>query len=353
MARRAYGRFSTRLRNARTQTTRIRRKNASTQTKRTGYTSGVGVTVQHDARQIYRKRRMPRRMKRKWKRFTRSVHAVAEKDLGSRTVVFNRAQTFSNVTNGNQGLGYLALYSGNGAGDTWMRDLSNISINDNSGTTDLRATGDFIYLSTKFIFKSAVLDITIRNTSTYTAVATPVLSSNAKLELDIYEILSGREWIDYDVTPTETAQAFSDLTAVFAQGAGETDNISGGAGLGTGLSILQRGTTPWDLPQALSRFRLKILKKTKYFIPNGDTITYQLRDPKRRVATKRMLEFIGGGNKPRWTRHVFIIFKLVPGFTIGEGVDTYQESISIGMTRKYFYKIEGQSEDRDIYISGT
>ena len=52
-------------------------------------TSGLGVTQQHDRRMVYRKRRMSRRLKRRWRNFSRKVLSVSEKDLGSRTVVRN------------------------------------------------------------------------------------------------------------------------------------------------------------------------------------------------------------------------------------------------------------------------
>jgi len=84
--------------------------------------------------------------------------------------------------------------------------------------------------------------------------------------------------------------------------------------------------------------------------PNGDTFTYQIRDPRRRVANKVALTLGQGPNKRGWTRWVLIFSKLVPGLTIGTSDGTYQENLTIGITRKYFYKIEGQSEDRDRYI---
>jgi len=306
--------------------------------------TGAGITQQHDARSIYRKHRMPRRMKRRWKGFCRKVQAVSERDLGSRTVVYNKSQPFTNSTANNQGLGYLALYSANGTGDSFMADLHNIVMNDNTGVTNLRATGGFIYETSKFIFKSAVLDITLRNTSVVHTALGDTAAAEAKLEVDFYEIISRREWND-------TSAVYSDITGCFTKGSLDTVDISGGAVAASSLELTDRGTTPWDLPSALSYFGIKILKKTKYFVENGGTMTYQCRDPKRRVSTQEKLEKTEGGNKPGWSRHILIIFKLVPGLTIHPtNVGSYTESITIGMTRKFFYKIEGQSEDRDMYL---
>jgi len=304
--------------------------------------SGQGVTTQHDERRIYTKHTMPRRMKVRWKRFSNKVHAVAEKDYGSRTVVLNKSVTFSNTTNGNHGLAYMGLYTAQGTGDSFMADLDTISGLENPGNPTA-AAGITVLDTTKFIFKSAVLDLTFRNTSTFNTLGVLGAASEAKLEVDVYEIISGREWTDTDSTQ-------SDITSVFTRGAGLTPNLGG---IGTGVTLSQRGVTPWDIPAALAYFRCKILRKTKYFLPNGDTFTYQVRDPKRRFLYQERMDKIGGGNMPRWSRHLLVLFKLVPGLTVGTGVATYQENLTAGITRKYLYKIEGANEDRDSYLANT
>jgi len=304
--------------------------------------SGQGVTTQRDERRIYTKRSMPYGQKRQWKRFTNRVHAVSEKDLGSRTVVFNKLQAFSNVTSGNQGVAYCALYSANGTGDSFMADLNSMSALENTGNPT-SAAGITVADTTKWIFKSGIMDVTLRNTSTFTDSLGTETASEAKLEVDVYEILSSKEW-------STTTATYSDITSALAgKGTTITANIGGA---GTGVTLPLRGVTPWDAPAGLGFFRMKILKKTKYFVPNGDTFTYQMRDPKRRVAMQEKMETIQGGNKPGWTRHLLIIFKLVPGLTIGNVAGTYQESLTLGITRKYFYKVEGANEDRDRYVVG-
>lgn len=321
------------LRSGRSFTRTSRRKNVH---------SGQGVTTQHDERRIYTKRNMPRRKKRRWKLFKNKVLAVSEKDLGSRTVVFNKLQDFANVTSGNQGLAYCALYSANGTGDSFMADMNSISGIENPGNPTA-AAGSTIYDTTKWIFKSAIMDVTFRNTSTITTVGPIVsLASEAKLEVDVYEILASRQW-------STTDGAVSDITSAFStKGSTITPNIGGA---GTGVVLTLRGVTPWDIPAALSYWRMKILKKTKYFVPNGDTFTYQVRDPKRRVTMQERMEKMEGGNTVGWTRHLLVVFKLVPGLTVGAGVGTYQEHLTLGITRKYFYKIEGVNEDRDLYAT--
>jgi len=310
--------------------------------RRQNTSSGQGVTTQHDERRIYTKRGMPRRMKRRWKRFKSKVLAVSEKDLGSRTVVFNKLQTFPNSTSGLQGLAYCALYSANGTGDSFMSDLASLSALENTGNPTA-AAGSTVYDTTKWIFKSGVMDVTFRNTSgVLDSELALILASEAKLEVDVYEILSNRPWSD-------TSFNASDITGALARGTGITPNIGG---TGTDIVISRRGCTPWDVPAGLGYWSLKILKKTKYFVPNGDTFTYQVRDPKRRVMMQEKMQTLEGGNCPGWTRHLLVIFKLVPGLTLGLSPGNYVESLTLGLTRKYFYKIEGVNEDRDQYIVG-
>jgi len=309
-----------------------------------GVRSGQGVTVQHDARTIYRSKRMPRRRRKIWKRFTNKVHAVAEKDMGSRTVVFNYADVFTNTTGGNHGVAYMALYPGASdtgtTGKVWLNDLTNMSGYENTGNPTA-AAGITIDNNTKWVFKSAILDITFRNSSTLNVGGVQTPASEAKLEVDVYEFISGKVWQDTGSTSQTAVDAFG-------KGSSNTLNIGGA---GTGIDISTRGATPWDIPMALGYYKIKILRKTKYFVNNGDTFTYQIRDPKRRVMMQESMQRIGGPNVPRWTRHLLVIFKLVPGLTVGSAPATYTESLTFGLTRKYFYKVEGANEDRDRWVN--
>lgn len=307
-----------------------------TMTRNRRQTNGLGITTQHDERRIYRKKSMPRRQRVRWKRFKNKVLAVSEKDLGSRTTLFNAGYSFGNVDPAAHNNFGIALYS-NTSTTAYLNDLDTI-VNDEVGAWTA-ATGAVVDKQSKFIFKSAILDLTFRNSSTFTAIATPNPDSSAKLETDVYEILVNG--ITDDASGT-----YQTLTALFTSGAADT-LTTGGAG--TGIAANRRGSSPWDFPAALSKFKIKILKKTKFMTPNGDTFTYQMRDPKRRVATKQSLDVANGCNKQGWTRWIWVISKLVPGLAVGTGAGTYQESLDVGITRKYFYKIEGVSEDRDIF----
>jgi hypothetical protein len=308
--------------------------------KRKKPTSGRGVTFEHDRQFIYGLKTMPRKKKMRWRKFNRKVNAVSEKDLGSRTVVFNKSVTFDNNTDGDQLLADCALYSGVSASKTYFNDLKNISSYENTGDPT-SAAGGTVARSTKFIFQSAVLDITMRNTSDKNDGN---LDGDATLEVDLYEVLIKRD-------KSESSGTFATTTSFFAKGSTDTGNIGGA---GTEITLGKRGCTPWDVPFALSFARIKILKKTKMFIRSGNTSTYQLRDPGRRVFSREAMEDLVTCNKRGVTRHVLIIAKAVPGITIGptSGTET-RERLQIGITRKYLYKIEGFNEDRDRYLANT
>jgi len=306
-----------------------------TLTRNRRQTSGIGITTQHDERRIYRKKSMPKRMRRRWKRFKNKVLAVSEKDLGTRTTLFNATYQLTNSTSGNHMYGAFALYP-NSSASAHLNDLDTIA-NDEVGSWTA-ATGGVVDNTSKIIFKSGIMDLTFRNSSTFTAEgASPAPDSRAKLETDIYEII-------VNGSTQDSSGTYASLINLFSSGAGDTLNIGG---TGTGISQTTRGSTPWDFPAALSRWKIKILKKTKFMTPNGDTFTYQIRDPRRHVANKISLDIWTGCNRPGWTRWILVISKLVPGLAVGTGDNTYQESLDVGATRKYFYKIEGQSEDRD------
>ena len=130
---------------------------------------GQGISTQHDVSRVYRKKRMPRRKRKRWTRFIRKVDAVAERNLGSRTVVFNVTTSWTNQVAGLQDVGYCALYPASSptasGGVTIMNDLAQIGTFENVNLNPTAADGSTIWASTKIIFKSAVLDITFRNAS--------------------------------------------------------------------------------------------------------------------------------------------------------------------------------------------
>lgn len=305
--------------------------------------SGIGVTNQHDSRSVYRRTRQPRRKRRRWRKFTNKVHAVAENELGTRTVLFNKTIVSTNTNPTNHGIADYALYSWQSS-STNLNDLDQMGTYEN-GSDPTANQGITISKSTKWLFKSGILDITFRNTSyVLNASLVAIPAPEAKLEVDVYDMLSSR-YFQMDNT------AIQSLVGALQQGALDTPPLNN---IGPAISPVQRGSTPWDFPLSISSFRLKILKKTKYFVNNQDCFTYQVRDPKRHVITQNKMSSTDvGPNMPGMTRWILVIFKLLPGMTVGTASGQYGEQLTAGVTRKYMYKIEGANEDRDRYLANT
>lgn len=318
---------------------RLGRSRTQTMTRRKSTTSGIGVTEQHDARLIYRKRNMPRRMKRRWRKFRGKVLAVSEKDLGSQTVVFNNLLTFTNSTSGRQVVGEAGLYTLQSV-DGHMNDLNNIS-GFLAGAATTVASGLAVSSSSKILFQSAVMDLTIRNASTFTGSSGVVAASEARMEVDVYELLVRH-------SAEEIGTSYANLRTLFDQNIARTDPIGGGAT--TEITHTLRGVTPFEMNYVLSRFGVKILSKRKYQISNGDQVTYQVRDPRRHSIVYREMVNQDGFNKPYLSRFLFVVGKLAPGLAVGSTVNTYQEVLVLGNTRKYLFKVENWTEDRSAYL---
>lgn len=306
-----------------------------------GRTSGIGVTGQYDRKQVYRKRFMPRRRKRIWRRFTRKVHAVSEKELGTRTVVFNTSVTGTNQTSGNHIWMNVALY-GDTSTTSYLNDLNAMSALETQQNLNAPTVDYNVDRTSHILFQSGILDLTVRNTSTVNSGGVQTPDAQARLEVDVYEMTSKRQFVD---SPTEV---FTSIFDVFNDAAGDTFTIPNA---GTGLTPNTRGVTPFDLPQALSRFGIRIWKKQKYLLNNGEAFTYQLRDPKRHSINHEKMVQTTGSNWPGLTRWLVIIAKLVPGSTVGSGAGQYTESLSLGITRKYMYKVEGINANGDAFIA--
>lgn len=301
--------------------------------------AGLGITTQHDRQRVYGRRRMPYRKRKRWGRFVKKVGAVSLKASGLRSVVFNKPESTTNTAPQQHGIQSYALYSQGSSTRTFMDDLDYMAGLENLAADPTSTAGNTVQLGTKIYFKSAVLDLTIRNSSfTKTGEAPDVFVENAPLEIDIYQIRVGKSGRD-SVNGT-----FTDLTSFFNVGLTDTQVIKGT--IGYEITLVKRGVTPFDAPLALSNYRIKIITKNKYFVPPGGTLTYQMRDPKNRVRTIQQLEENEGCNLPGWTKFVLIVFKVVPGFTVGTALNETTEKIDVGCTRKYSYKIDGINEPR-------
>lgn len=300
--------------------------------------SGQGVTFEHDRQRVYRRKRMPRKKKRRWIKMIKRNDAIDLKKCGAQTYVFNTSFTNTNTTSTFHGFVNVSLYGAHDASTSYNNDLHYIGENENE--LDSTATlGVTVAPSTKLFFQSAVLDVTIRNASVQNFAAGNIAAGT--LEVDVYEVTSKKKWSEFDKAGGALVE-YGDVGSIFTEAAGDTLGINNSGSDDYRL----RGMTPWDMTYALSRYGIKIHKKTKYRISAGNTITYQCRDPKNRAISYQALNEIAGGNKPGWTKWILVYYKLIPGLTVGTSEGAYTISISVGVTRKYMYKVQNRTEKR-------
>lgn len=277
-----------------------------------------GVTTQHDVKRVYKKKYMPSRKRRQWKKFTKKVKAAID-DRGTKTVVFNDLGVFvlNNIVASIRRQQYNSchLYAHNGtltADELGSQDLKRIFDND----TSIGTTG-------KIVMKSAVLDLTFTNVGTGTY--------SGPLEVDVYELQYNRG---------APSNYNSGLAAIFNTGIIDT-GILGAATNKPDLSY--RGVTLFDNPDALSDGKIKIVSKTKHIVSNTQSFTYQVRDPRNYTLEKDT--FTSAGFINNMTKSVMFIVKPTMA-TVATEVFGY----TVGCTRSYKYTREGSSTTESAYI---
>lgn len=284
--------------------------------------NNTGVTSQYDKARQYTFKRAPKKIRRKYKRIAKNARWALIKTLGTRTQIRNHEVGNSWTagawtTSSSQRVSAVALYGLNGTTPTAQH----------AGYTDVAAVStndpDFDEKSEAILFSGAVLDLTFRNTS-----------ASMGLEVDMYEIIfkgtssAGNIILDYN-------NAIGDTTK-------QAGALVGPVTLG---SLDSRGITPFDVSLASSR-GYKILKKTKYFVPAGQTFTFQHRDPRNHYISAQTVLNENNGQW-RWQTYnlLFVAKPLVGTSTSTAG------SFSIGATRSYKYKVLKDNKDYGQIVS--
>jgi len=267
-----------------------------------------GVTRQHDFQNQYKRKRMPYRKKKSWVKFVKKVRAVNAKEEGTKTVLFNASNISEITTSDSQQYKFVSLYGRKGSipsTEIGSNDLSYIFSNGTESSLGAQ----------KLTFKSAVLDMTVSNTGTN------------KVELDLYVLTF---WGD------ATSASFNDCLSA---GASDTPLLNPNADNYFGaLNLGRRGCTPFELPNFIRNAKCTIQKKTKYFIPNGDTFTYQIRDAKEHHISEVSVQQDGTPAIKGLTQCLLMVWKPVVGSS------TTGNEITLGVTRKYSFTSE---DDQD------
>lgn len=290
-------------------------------TIRRGTRSGQGVTEQRDRALIYRRKGAPRRVRSRNKRWTRKFQRTLAKLGGARTLLTNKP-TIVIAAAGNQAIVDFVLFGGRvdgavAAADRGFDDMNDLRqrdylVGDSTGDVQNRFSSGAV----KFVVSTAIMDLTIHNST----VEEP--TQNFPMELDVYEFACG-EWPG--TLGSDLLTAFQTLNQDAFPQAAAGPNIST-------LQLYDRGCTPFELPAALKGTKTRIYKKTKYFVPVGDTVTYQIRQTKFRTFNG---EELYRHNSPvtKYTQGVIIVSKPLAG--LGDVPHRY----TVGCTRKYKYHV--------------
>lgn len=284
----------------------VRSRYQQWRTKKQSIRSGQGVTDHYDKRTIYRKKRMSRKMRKRWRKKKNQFDAMLLKRLGTKTIVFNDELTTGNWNGGTQRNLVVHLYGKNGtergtggAIENGNRDVYDIMINDPMSNEEIE----------KICFESAVLDFTAAN------------SGDTTLEVDVYEMYTGGLRKESPNWGTDQGQA----QAVPAPGGGPAT-----------MNLDSRGVTPFEFP-TMSTLGYKIIKKTKYLLGPGKSFTYQVRDPKNRwVKGTDVYESVNGNDFTLRGATRTFLFLAKP--QVGQALDL-DSKLSIGSTRVYRYKV--------------
>lgn len=261
--------------------------------------SGVTTTAQHDYSRQYRYKRMPRYKRKRWVKALKRNTAMDLNHVATRTVLRNDTLT-SAVPVTDQAYIKCHIYGREGDTDgteAGNNDLSVICQRD----TDINNQRAF-----QMYFTSAVMDATIRNSGT------------TNLEVDVYELY----YKDTTKFPSFEQMYVAAYNAVDKAGLASTGK----------LGINNRGATLFDLPELIRYGRIKILKKTKIYLPAGNTANYQMRIPANyEMNSNNLIDDIGYIIRGK-TRSLIVVAKNIVG-TEATG------EIKVGLTRKYAYKL--------------
>jgi len=263
--------------------------------------ASTGLTSHYDRQVQYRKRRT--RFSRKKRRFQRSVRRVDLAGLAPRTNLINSNQAIGNAASkGSWGVFWLNGRNGDTA-KYWEIGGSDLaSCASNVGTAGSKD---------KIFFGRSVLDITVTNKS----------DGNANQELDIYELAF------YEDT---TATNFDDIIQT------QYNNVTKLASATNKITMADRGASLFDFGQALATCKAKILKKTKYFLGVGVSVTYQMKGKPFYATVDQCYDnkAINAGSPilAGKTRALVCMWKPVAGY------ETLVSNLYFGATRKYTWK---------------
>lgn len=241
----------------------------STQTKKS--TTVDGTTTQYDDKRIYKKRHMPRRKRRIWRKFVHKVNAVSLKDRGLQVQRFTIRGTTDCLAR-SQDITYFHLYgtanqasTGNEVGNRDMAELRRLTpvTQDHWANTALPAQKELSntlgILTPEIRMQSAILDLTLRNTGTQPLI------------LEVYHVWYSKK-VPYYSMDFLYSVVYNNKLPLQAYSSPVTDL--------TKTDIRQLDTKLFDMPQLLSHAGIKVRSMREIQLPPGQIHKMQIRDPR-------------------------------------------------------------------------
>lgn len=300
-----------------------------------------GVTSQHDARTIYRAKKMPYRKKKKWVQFTKKVAAVEISNRAKSTLLINTSTSLI-IPADTQAWSESHLYSMKGTDvgcrdidillediQTYKRRVTPGNILTADGGKEVVNPNDNAFEDTRkeLLFASGTIDNTYTN------------SGSVGIEMDLYTIIYKRQ-------STGTHGSFLSAVATNSNYVSPINVVSiNDSVIASQIDLTSRGATLFDLPYGMSRTGAKILKKEKFFIAPGNSITKNVRDPKNhsyRMDTPDLVYQNKG-----YTQSYVACFKVVTNPLLDSG------SMTLKSTRSYKYTYEGGATPYNRYVVET
>lgn len=216
------------------------------------------VTAQHEYTTVYRKKRMPGRKRKAWKRFVRKTQAVALKEAPLRSFAHAYA---NNIYAGPNQCGYssVSMYGDNGPAAVQGNATTSGKGAMNSMWTLLNNVYGVNGPARKIRMESACNEITLKNISSTNAVIVEMYYFRARKLLEA-DSVSNMAVEDY-----------------YAEGFGSMEQ---GYNIGS-ISAVTHGTTPFQ--STLFTRNFKIWKKVRVQLGGGEVASFQMRDPRNHL----------------------------------------------------------------------
>lgn len=297
-----------------------------------------GTTRQRDDKTLYRKKRMPARKRRQWKKFVKKVNAVEIKDRGLQVVKYNQDGVLATTVPAlEQRFKAVHLYgAGATASEPGSRDLSLLC--KDAETQAVAWVKDFggrmnphipdFKNNIEIRMQSAQLDMYIKNTGTEVLLIEVyhmwyVKNNNAPSFADAYAWVTSKEQIKQEYEG-------SSVTAM------------------TPVGLNTFNATLFDEGQLISKLGATIKSVRQVFLGSGDVHHMQIRDPKNysiNLFNYRLQDGTGyqGYVDPKLTETYLVVAKNVDNSLSG--------TFTVNACRTYRYTVEGVKQPASGVVS--